>query len=105
MLPVLEIAADETEPKAPVTQPKPEIAEPDEEARLTAEVETLWANHQRVNGLKKTSSADLRRIRAELGEKLFEVKQVVCKPGRSGNWSSWLKARGISRATADRWAT
>jgi hypothetical protein len=104
MLPVIEIAADETKPKTTITQPEAQIAEPDqEEAQLTAEVETLWAEHQRVNGLKKSSSADLRRIRQELGKKLYDAKQALSRPGRAGEWSGWLKHRGISRASADRW--
>ena len=30
------------------------------------------------------------------------MKQLLARPGRSGEWSGWLKKRGISRATADR---
>jgi len=30
------------------------------------------------------------------------MKQILARPGRGGLWSSWLKARGIPRATADR---
>lgn len=104
MLPVLEVVVDETEPKTVVDQPATVIAEPDHgEAQLSAEVEVLWAEHQKVNATKKISAAELRHIRQELGQKLFECKQLLARPGRGGEWSSWLKDRGISRATADRW--
>jgi hypothetical protein len=30
------------------------------------------------------------------------MKQLLSRPGRNGQWSSWLQERGISRAAADR---
>jgi hypothetical protein len=37
-----------------------------------------------------------------LGEHLSELKEMLSKPGRGGQWSSFLKEKGIPRATADR---
>jgi hypothetical protein len=104
MLPVLETIAVEIEPNPDVIAEAETLTiQPEEEAQLTAEVESLWAEHQKVTATKKTSSAELRQIRQELGRKLFECKQLLARPGRGGEWSGWLKERGISRATADRW--
>ena len=105
MLSVVETAV-ETEQEVLTSAAQSEDAGVDEakvETELGFEVEILWAEHQRVNATKKTSAAELRRIRQELGRKLFECKQLLARPGRGGEWSSWLKDRGISRATADRW--
>jgi hypothetical protein len=30
------------------------------------------------------------------------MKNLLCQPGRGGQWRSWLKDRGINRSTADR---
>jgi hypothetical protein len=104
MLPVFEVVVDETEPQTDIIiEAETPTIRPDEEVQLTAEVEVLWVEHQRVNAAKKTSAAELRRIRHEFGQKLFECKQLLARPGRGGEWSSWLKQRGINRASADRW--
>ena len=42
--------------------------------------------------------ACIRRV----GEQLCQMKDVLARPGRGGQWSSFLMERGIPRATADR---
>ena len=49
----------------------------------------------------KQESQTLRALRAELGERLFAMKQLLARPGRGGQWSGWLEKRHIPRATAD----
>ena len=75
------------------------------ESQLTDEISNLWTEHVRVAGTKKTTTAELRRLRATLAEKLYEVKGLLCLPGRSGLWLGWLKEVGVPRSTADRLVT
>src|ERR1019366_545616 len=35
---------------------------------------------------------------------LHQMKELLARPGRNGQWSAWLKERAIPRATADRLA-
>ena len=39
---------------------------------------------------------------AVLAELLFRRKQMLCRLGRNGQWSLWLRQQKISRSTADR---
>jgi hypothetical protein len=50
----------------------------------------------------RATNEELRVLRAKLGEQLSEMKQMLAKPGRGGQWSSFLEERQIPRATADR---
>jgi len=36
-------------------------------------------------------ATELRAIRAQLGEQVSEMKQIHAKPGRGGQWSSFLE--------------
>jgi hypothetical protein len=72
------------------------------EDRLTVEVDSLWAEHVRIAGAKKASAAELRALRAQLAARLFEMKQLLSRPGRGGGWRSWLSTVGIPRTTGDR---
>jgi hypothetical protein len=42
---------------------------------------------------------------ATLGELLYRRKQMLCRLGRNGQWSLWLRQQGMSRSTADRLVT
>ena len=50
----------------------------------------------------KNETQKFRSLRDELGRHLSEMKQVLARPGRGGQWSSFLKEHKIPRATADR---
>jgi len=93
-------------PDLPAQSPEPETPAPEDAAQdetaLTAEISELWRLHSDYKGSIKMQTENLRSLRAELGKRLSEMKQVLAKPGRSGGWSAWLKERQISRATADR---
>jgi hypothetical protein len=95
--PVLEITLQSPVPEAP----QPGSPSQDENI-LCAEIEQLWQVHNDYKTSIKHESQSLRALRVELGKKLAEMKQVLAKPGRGGQWSSWLKERKIPRATADR---
>jgi hypothetical protein len=91
-----------TELKAEV---QPEPTQPDGatmETQLAQEISTLWSDHVRLSGNRRAASTELRQIRAKLAERLYDIKQLLCRVGRSGQWRSWLKERGIPRSSADR---
>ena len=87
----------------------PEIPQPEtpsqDEAALTDQIVHLWQEHSDCKTSIRHQTQDLRALRTELGKRLAEMKEVLAKPGRSGQWSSWLKERKIPRATADRIVT
>ncbi len=84
----------------------PRLHEPEapaqDESALTAEITELWQIHNDFKTSLRQQSQNLRSLRAELGKKLAEMKQMLARPGRSGKWSVWLKDHKIARATADR---
>lgn len=94
----------EPEPQAeaqPVTTPPEDSAI---ENQLTQEISELWSNHTLLSASRKMTAKELRQIRARLAERLYEMKSLLSRPGRSGQWRSWLRERGIPRSSADRLA-
>lgn len=81
--------------------PEPERPAQDETA-LSAEIAQLWQIHNDFKLSLRQQSQNLHSLRAELGKKLAEVKGLLSRPGRGGEWSGWLRERRIPRATADR---
>ena len=65
-------------------------------------ITNLWVAHANAKITARATKDELRVLRAKLGEQLSEMKQILAKPGRGGQWSSFLMERGIPRATADR---
>jgi hypothetical protein len=84
----------------------PERAEPartlEDEACLSTEIMQYWDIHMHCQGSLRETNQKAREVREHLGRLLFQLKQVLAQPGRNGRWSSFLKERGIPRATADR---
>src|ERR1017187_5554134 len=74
----------------------------EEEQRLADEIGQLWEVHAEAKTTVTKTKGELKAIRELLSERLYELKQLLARPGRCGQWSSWLKERKISRATADR---
>jgi hypothetical protein len=88
----------------PETGAQPDTAQPDEatmETQLAAEINTLWSDHVRLSADRRATSKELRLIRMKLAESLDAMKSLLCRPGRGGQWRSWLRERGIPRSTAD----
>jgi hypothetical protein len=52
--------------------------------------------------LKDLHEAEMLAFDATLGELLYRRKQMLCQPGRNGQWSLWLRQQKIQRSTADR---
>jgi len=93
------IVVEETGPEAFATATSPES---DTEQKLADEIRQLWAVHTDAQATVKKTKAEIKAIRQRLSERLFEMKQLLARPGRNGEWSPWLKQQKINRATADR---
>jgi hypothetical protein len=72
------------------------------EEYLTEQIDSLWANRQAYSSAIKAQQTEMRGFEKTMGEMLFTMKVILSRPGRGGGWSSWLKQRGIPRASADR---
>ena len=70
----------------------------EEEQRLADEIGQLWEGHAQAKTTVTKTKEELKAIRELLSERLYELKQLLARPGRCGQWSSWLKERKISRA-------
>ena len=96
-------------PDIPAQPPAPELSQPEDtsqdEVALTAEIAQLWQVHQDCQSAMKHETIQFRSLRSELGRLLHEMKALLAKPGRGGEWSGWLRERKIPRATADRLVT
>ena len=98
-----DIIAENTGTELDQTSSRADSVGPSEdEQRLADEITQLWAVHTDAKTTVKKTKADLKAIRELLSERLFEMKQLLVKPGRSGGWSSFLRSEGIAKATADR---
>ena len=89
----------------PETEVQPDQTQPDESAvemQLTEEINTLWSDHVRLSANRRVTARELRQIRSTLAERLYEMKSLLSRPGRGGQWRSWLREKGINRSTADR---
>jgi len=88
--------------------PLPEISQPEspssDEGILTNEIVELWQVHESHQKSIKHETEQFRALRNELGKLLHQMKELLARPGRNGQWSAWLKERAIPRATADRLA-
>ncbi|MDR3676942.1 MAG: hypothetical protein P4N24_15740 [Acidobacteriota bacterium] len=75
---------------------------PEDEQRLADEIQQLWAVHIEAKTTVKRTREAMKAIRQRLGERLYEMKLLLVKPGRNGGWSYFLRLQGIAKATADR---
>jgi hypothetical protein len=73
------------------------------ERSLTADITELWAVHVQAQTVAKKTNGELKAIRQRLGESLYQMKQLLARPGRAGQWRSFLAARGIPRSNGDRY--
>jgi len=71
------------------------------EQRLSADITELWAVHVQGQTAVKRTRDELRAIRQRLSERLYALKQILARPGRAGQWSSFLATHGIPRSNAE----
>ena len=69
---------------------------------VAGEIVNRWFHREQSRRLKDMHEIEMLKFDAELAELLFRRKQTLCRPGRSGEWSLWLRQKKISRSTADR---
>lgn len=73
-----------------------------DESVLTTGITQLWQVHRDYQASIKHETEKFRALRNDLGKLLHQMKELLARPGRSGQWSSFLKGHKIPRATADR---
>jgi hypothetical protein len=71
---------------------------------LGESITNLWSAHMSAKNTVRATNSELRAIRVALGEQLSEMKKLLAQPGRSGQWSGFLREHNIPRASADRLA-
>jgi hypothetical protein len=74
------------------------------ETKLTQEIAHLWIVHSQAQTILGRTKQELGALRLELGRRLYEMKLLLSRLGRSGGWSKFLSAHRIPRASADRYA-
>jgi len=84
------------------TEVQSEYPETETERKLAIDIIDLWDVHVQAQTTVATTKEELKVIRQQLGERLHEMKQLLARPGRNGEWSPFLKEHKIPRTTADR---
>jgi hypothetical protein len=72
------------------------------EAQLVFKAAELWKVHQQAAHALGRTREGLQQIRKHLARRLHELKGMLSRPGRGGEWSKFLSENHISRTTADR---
>jgi hypothetical protein len=80
---------------------QPVVLDPAEQ-QLAHEIVTLFNCHTEVHSAAASTKVQLKEIRMQLAERLYQMKAILARPGRAGQWSGFLSANQIPRATADR---
>jgi hypothetical protein len=75
---------------------------PVEDQFVAGEVVNRWHHREQSRRLKDMHESEMLNLDAELAELLFRRKQMLCRLGRNGQWSLWLRQEKIARSTADR---
>jgi hypothetical protein len=88
-----------------VHQPPTTVIDSGPEAELTREIADLWAVHVQTQQVVGKTKEELKSLRDKLGERLYQMKLLLVRPGRNGGWRSFLQSHGIARPTADRLVT
>jgi hypothetical protein len=81
----------------------PPQADVETEAKLTAEIHSLWSAHMDGKDTLRRTRGELKALRCELGQRLYGMKSILSRTGRSGGWAGYLRSHKMSRATADRY--
>ncbi len=102
MATMVEVVENALIPEAEVQPDAAQLEGTEIETQLTEEISSLWNQHTRLSTSRKTTAKALRQIRASLAERLHEMKCLLSRPGRLGQWRGWLRRQGIPRSTADR---
>ena len=74
----------------------------EDDSMLVYEITTKWIDRESHRRDMHFHKNEVMKRDALLGELLFVMKHKLCRLGRRGGWSAWLKERRISRSSADR---
>jgi len=69
---------------------------------VAGEIVNRWFHREQSRRLMNMHEAKMLEFDETLGELLYRRKQMLCQPGRNGQWSLWLRQQNIQRSTADR---
>ncbi len=58
---------------------------------VAGEIVNRWFHREQSHRLKDLHEREMLEFDATLGELLFRRKQMLCRLGRTGQWSSWLR--------------
>jgi hypothetical protein len=71
-----------------VSNDVPAASDAEIEARIDGEIATLWTAHQAGKATTKRTKLELKAIRHDLGDRLWEMKSLLVCTGRLGGWSA-----------------
>ncbi len=69
---------------------------------VAGEIVNRWFHREQARHLKDLHESEMLEFDAPLAELLYRRKQMLCRLGRNGQWSLWLRQQRIARSTADR---
>ena len=69
---------------------------------VAGEIVNRWFHREQSRRLMNMHETEMLQFDATLGELLYRRKQMLCRPGRNGEWSRWLRQERIARSSADR---
>lgn len=69
---------------------------------VAGEIVNRWFHREQARHLKDFHEREMLEFDAPLAELLYRRKQMLCRLGRNGQWSLWLRQQRIARSTADR---
>jgi hypothetical protein len=75
---------------------------PGDDTFLAGEIVSQWSHRESFRRDMCRQQAEVLKRDALLGGLLYQMKKKLCRLGRNGNWSAWLRQQRISRSTADR---
>ena len=71
---------------------------------LANTIESMWIAHDSMHSTLREYRRELRLLDAGLGEALYYMRILLGGSGRAGEWSEFLKGKGIRTKSADRLA-
>jgi hypothetical protein len=89
---------------SPVPENDHQFLHPVSSEYLAGETVFHWANREQYRRTINVQKAEMLKVDAVLGELLYRMKCKLCRLGRNGTWSTWLRQQKIARSTADRLA-
>jgi hypothetical protein len=89
---------------SPVPESGHQFQYPVTEDYLAGEAVSQWVNREQYRRTINVQKAEMLKVDAVLGELLYRMKCKLCRLGRNGTWSTWLRQQKIARSTADRLA-